>query len=39
MKWKEYYDPSDMYDVDPHDYDNEGDYMDAIQNFIKTKMR
>ena len=39
VKWKEYYDPSDMYDVDPHDYDNEGDYMDAIQNFIKMKMR
>ena len=39
VKWKEYYDPSDMYDVDPYDYDNEGDYMDAIQNFIKMKMR
>ena len=39
VKWKEYYDPSDMYDVDPHDYDNEGDYVDAIQNFIKMKMR
>ncbi|CUP38685.1 Uncharacterised protein [Catenibacterium mitsuokai] len=39
VKWKEYYDPSDMYDVDPHDYDNGGDYMDAIQNFIKMKMR
>ena len=39
VKWKEYYDPSDMYDVDPSDYDNEGDYMDAIQNYIKMKMK
>ena len=39
IKWKEYYDPTEMYDVDPHDYDNEGDYMDAIQNYIKMKMR
>ena len=39
VKWKEYYDPSDMYDVDPSDYGNEGDYMDAIQNYIKMKMR
>lgn len=27
------------FDIDPHDYDNEGDYVDAIQNFIKMKMR
>lgn len=39
LKWKEYYDPTEMYDVNPSDYDNEGDYMDAIQNYIKKKMR
>lgn len=27
-QWKQYYDPSDMYDVDPKDYDNEEDYME-----------
>lgn len=38
-KWKEYYDPSDMYDVDPGDYDREEDYMEAIKQYIKSKYR
>ena len=38
-KWKEYYDPSDMYDVDPRDYDREEDYMEAIKQYIKYKYR
>ncbi len=38
-QWKEYYDPSDMYDVDPSDYDNEEDYMEAIKQYIKSKYK
>ena len=39
VRWKEYYDPSDMYDVDPQDYDREEDYMEAIKQYIKSKYR
>ena len=38
-QWKEYYDPSDMYDIDPVDYDYEEDYMEAIKEYIKSKYR
>lgn len=38
-QWKEYYDPSDMYDVDPSDYNNEEDYMEAIKQYIKSKYK
>ena len=38
-QWKEYYDPSDMYDVNPSDYDTEEDYMEAIKQYIKSKYR
>lgn len=31
--------PSDMYDVDPQDYDREEDYMEAIKQYIKSKYR
>ena len=38
-QWKEYYDPTDMYDVNPSDYDTEEDYMEAIKQYIKAKYR
>ena len=39
IKWKEYYDPAEMYDVNPSDYDTEEDYMEAIRMYIKSKYR
>lgn len=38
-QWKEYYDPTEMYDVNPSDYDTEEDYMEAIKQYIKSKYR
>lgn len=38
-QWKEYYDPTDMYNVNPSDYDTEEDYMEAIKMYIKSKYR
>ena len=38
-QWKEYYDPTEMYDVNPCDYDTEEEYMEAIKRYIKSKYR
>lgn len=38
-QWKEYYDSSDMYDVNSKDYDRDEDYMEAIKQYIKSKYR